>query len=41
MEFKDPKAGEPPLAELSGIQFGILSKEEIVSFSTCPAVFCI
>lgn len=33
MEVEDPRAGETPLAELTGIQFGILSHQDTVSAS--------
>jgi hypothetical protein len=28
---EDPKVGDPPLAELAGLQFGLLSNEDTVS----------
>lgn len=33
MELQDPEAGEAPLAEVMGIQFGILSAKDIVTLS--------
>lgn len=35
MEVQDPRAGETSLAELTSIQFGILSNDDTVSVSMC------
>jgi hypothetical protein len=37
MEDQDRKAREGPLAELTGIQFGVLNAEDIVSFTWMQA----
>jgi len=30
---EDPKVGDPPLAELAGLQFGLLSNEDTLAMS--------